>query len=147
MNLSNFSKYGLTPKQLVDNLQYVSNEEELKQFAEMYNIDDINDLEVLRQAWTFLKTKVFQPTVAGIKKAFEPVGEAIKGRTQYEIEMAGRRLAQQIYPQGQFLPQPQPQPQPQVVQTGFQPSFDLMRYLPFIMLAVIAVALIKSKKK
>ncbi|MCS7231745.1 MAG: hypothetical protein RMJ67_06375 [Elusimicrobiota bacterium] len=140
MNLSKFEKYNLSAKDLIQHLQYLDTLEDLNNFAKMYNIEDINDLEVLRRAWEFVKEKVVRPVGTTIGKAFAPIQEAIKGRTQHEIEMAGRRIAQQIYPQGQFLPIQQPQ-QPQQPQ-----QIDLNKIIPYLGIALLVLLLLRKQK-
>lgn len=140
MNIDKFNKYGLQPKDLINYLNRINNEKELKEFAVMYNIDE-KDLSDLSGVWQWVKEKVIQPVGGAIKGAFSPVKEAIGQRVQSEIDLAGRRLAQQIYPQGNYLPQPQVQ---------LQPSFDwnsVVKYIPYILFAYIVVNIIKSKKK
>lgn len=122
-------------KKIINQLQVIEDINDLYNFAKDNNI---SDLEFLKKTWEFLKEKIVRPATGSVKLAFKPVGEAIKGRTQYEIEQAGQRLAQQIYPQG-F----QPQVQPVVVQ---QQGFDISKYLPYIAIATLIILLIKQKK-
>lgn len=139
MKLSNFEKYGLSTKDLINNLKHINNENELKTFADMYNISDVEDLQELSNAWTWIKEKVLQPVGGAVKSAFTPIKEAVAGRTKEEIDLLGRKIAQQIYPQGQFLPQT-----PQVQQYQWS---DMMKYIPYVLFAILLINVIKAKRK
>lgn len=137
-------KLRLPFKRLINDLSSIESLSELNQYA--YD-NNIQDLAFLRRAWKGIRG-IFKPIVQAGRRILQPVIPAIQQRAQQEVEQAGHRLAQQIYPAG--YTQPQPQVVQPIVQTPVQTgvgTFNITRYLPFIIGGVVLLVVLKSKKQ